>query len=62
MRLIHHDRHELAEREACYRQAAEGGFLPAMYDLGRILANRGDPEAHIWLALCNESGYVPWDS
>ena len=61
MGLIHDERHELAEGEACYRRAAERDFLPAMYDLGCILANRGVSEAQMWLAVCRESGYEPWD-
>jgi TPR repeat protein len=61
MGLIHDERHELAEGEACYRRAAERGLRSPMYDLGCILATRGDPEAHVWLAVCRESGYEPWD-
>ena len=60
--VIYDERGEFSTSEQYYREAAERWFVPAMYDLGRILASRDDPEALFWHALSEQEHYEPWDA
>lgn len=58
-----HDRGRLgpearAQASRWFRQAAEGGHVPAQFALGAVLAEADDPEAAIWFARAAEAGHT----
>lgn len=54
--MVKHELGELEEAERLYREPAEGGYLPAMVNLGAILIESEPEEGARWLRTAAEAG------